>query len=77
MRRLGLSFNGVFRQAASIKGRKRDTAWFDALDDACPALTGAFITWLSPSTFFPRRGGEPSGDITRFVRVAEDLTLLR
>jgi hypothetical protein len=30
--RLGLSYEGVFRQAAVVKGRNRDTAWFAAID---------------------------------------------
>jgi RimJ/RimL family protein N-acetyltransferase len=30
--RLGLSFEGVFRQATLYKGRNRDTAWYAAID---------------------------------------------
>jgi len=30
--RLGLSFEGVFRQATVYKGRNRDTAWYAAID---------------------------------------------
>jgi RimJ/RimL family protein N-acetyltransferase len=49
--RLGLSFEGVFRQAAVIKGRNRDTAWYAAIDLEWPALRAAFLQWLSPANF--------------------------
>ena len=49
--RLGLSFEGVFRQAAVIKGRNRDTAWFAATDTDWPALEAALLTWLHPNNF--------------------------
>lgn len=49
--RLGLSFEGVFRQAAIRKGRSRDTAWYAAIDTEWPALRDAFLRWLSPDNF--------------------------
>lgn len=49
--RLGLSFEGIFRQATVRKGRNRDTAWFAAIDKEWPALRAAFEQWLSPSNF--------------------------
>jgi RimJ/RimL family protein N-acetyltransferase len=49
--RLGLSFEGVFRQAAVFKGRNRDTAWYAAIDGEWPALRDAFLRWLSPDNF--------------------------
>lgn len=49
--RLGLSFEGVFRQATVVKGRNRDTAWFAAIDREWPALAHAFETWLAPDNF--------------------------
>jgi RimJ/RimL family protein N-acetyltransferase len=49
--RYGLSFEGVFRQAAVIKGRNRDTAWFAAIDREWPALDAAFRRWLDPANF--------------------------
>lgn len=51
--RLGFSFEGVFRQAAVIKGRNRDTAWFATIDSEWPALRAAFETWLAPENFDP------------------------
>ncbi len=49
--RLGLSYEGVFRQAAVVKGRNRDTAWYAATDAEWPALRAAFETWLDPANF--------------------------
>jgi hypothetical protein len=49
--RFGLSYEGVFRQAAVVKGRNRDTAWFAAIDREWPALKAAFETWLEPANF--------------------------
>src|SRR5438477_8327079 len=36
--RLGFSFEGIFRQAAVVKERNRDTAWYAAIDAEWPAL---------------------------------------
>ncbi|MEZ6132992.1 MAG: GNAT family protein [Planctomycetaceae bacterium] len=49
--RLGLSFEGVFRQHTVVKGRNRDTAWYAAIDVEWPDLRAAFQTWLSPDNF--------------------------
>jgi RimJ/RimL family protein N-acetyltransferase len=49
--RLGLSFEGVFRQATIYKGRNRDTAWYAAIDQEWPALQSAFQQWLDPANF--------------------------
>jgi len=49
--RLGLSYEGVFRQAAVVKSRNRDTAWYAAVDFEWPALKAAFERWLDPGNF--------------------------
>jgi len=49
--RLGLSYEGVFRQATISKGRSRDTAWFAAIDAEWPSLQIAFENWLQPENF--------------------------
>ncbi|MEM9318440.1 MAG: GNAT family protein [Pseudomonadota bacterium] len=49
--RLGLSYEGVFRQATVVKGRNRDTAWFAAIDAEWPELRAAFESWLTPENF--------------------------
>lgn len=74
--RLGLSYEGIFRQAAVVKGRNRDTAWFAAIDGEWPALKEAFKAWLSP-TNFNQTGQqiESLADLTRLVRVASDPAL--
>jgi hypothetical protein len=49
--RLGLTFEGIFRQATVYKGRSRDTAWYAAIDTEWPRLRAAFETWLRPDNF--------------------------
>ncbi|RRR66136.1 MAG: N-acetyltransferase [Candidatus Viridilinea halotolerans] len=49
--RLGLSFEGVFRQALVVKGHNRDTAWYAAIDAEWPQLHAAFRRWLDPANF--------------------------
>ena len=49
--RLGLSSEGVFRQARVVKGRNRDTAWYAAIDTEWPQLKEAFQRWLDPANF--------------------------
>ncbi len=49
--RLGLSYEGVFRQHAVVKGRNRDTAWYAAIDSEWPRLRAAFERWLAPENF--------------------------
>ena len=75
--RLGFSYEGIFRQAAVIKGRNRDTAWFAVIDAEWPALREAYSVWLSPRNFDAAgRQKERLSDLTRLVRVAEDPGLL-
>lgn len=49
--RLGLSFEGVFRQAQIVKGANRDTAWYAAIDTEWPAIRDAMERWLAPENF--------------------------
>ena len=49
--RLGLSFEGVFRQATIVKGHSRDTAWFSILDSEWPQVRSAIETWLASDNF--------------------------
>lgn len=51
--RLGLSFEGVFRQAVVVKGRNRDSAWYAAVDSEWPAVRASMETWLDPANFAP------------------------
>ena len=50
-RRLGFTYEGVFRQHMIMKGRNRDTAWFSMLDWEWPARKAAFEQWLDPANF--------------------------
>jgi RimJ/RimL family protein N-acetyltransferase len=45
--RLGLSYEGVFRQMSISNGRNRNTAWFAAIDNEWLALKRCFETYLS------------------------------
>jgi RimJ/RimL family protein N-acetyltransferase len=69
--RLGLSFEGVFRQAIVYKRRNRDTAWYAAIDREWPALQAAFERWLVPSNFDEQgRQRERLADLTGPILVA-------
>ena len=68
--RLGLSYEGVFRQATTYKGRNRDTAWYAAIDAEWPALKAAFETWLDPANFdAPGRQRQSLSALTRPILV--------
>lgn len=71
--RLGLSYEGVFRQATVVKGRNRDTAWYAAIDAEWPALKEAFAAWLRPENFDAQgHQKERLSDLTGLVRAASD-----
>ena len=50
-KRLGFTFEGIFRQAAVIKNHNRDTAWYSIIDTEWPTLKCTFQTWLAPNNF--------------------------
>jgi RimJ/RimL family protein N-acetyltransferase len=49
--RLGFTYEGTFRQAAVVKGRNRDTAWYSMLDGEWPTIKAAHSAWLDPTNF--------------------------
>jgi RimJ/RimL family protein N-acetyltransferase len=49
--RFGMTAEGVFRQAAVVKGENRDTAWYSMLDKEWPQMRKAFEAWLAPENF--------------------------
>jgi len=49
--RLGMTYEGTFRQATVVKGRNRDTAWFSILDSEWPTMRHNFEDWLSELNF--------------------------
>ena len=74
--RLRLSYKGVFRQAAVLKGRNRDTAWFAAIDTEWPTLAQAFTTSLAPANFDAGgRQRQSLRGLTRPLLAVEDLAL--
>jgi RimJ/RimL family protein N-acetyltransferase len=74
--RLGLSYEGTFRQAAVIKGRNRDTAWFAAIDAEWPRLSAAFDRWLAPDNFDPAgRQKQSLSALTAPILAARDRVL--
>ncbi len=50
-KRLGMTYEGTCRQAAVVKGRNRDTAWFAIVDSDGPAMRAAVGQWLDPINF--------------------------
>ena len=50
-KRLGFTFEGIFRQCTIYKQRNRDTAWLAIIDSDWPAIKSAFETWLAPDNF--------------------------
>lgn len=49
--RLGLGFEGIFRNHMIGRGRSRDTAWYAMTDSDWPARKAAFERWLAPENF--------------------------
>jgi RimJ/RimL family protein N-acetyltransferase len=45
-KRLGFTYEGTLRAVMTIKGRRRDTAWFSILADEWPARAAAIQAWL-------------------------------
>ncbi|BAP89614.1 putative Acyl-CoA N-acyltransferase [Burkholderiales bacterium GJ-E10] len=66
--RLGFRFEGIFRQAAVVKGRNRDTAWFSIIDGEWPALHAAIERWLAPENF--DRDGRQRVSLTSLTEAA-------
>jgi RimJ/RimL family protein N-acetyltransferase len=50
-RRLGFTFEGIFRNHMIVKGHNRDTAWFSMLDSEWAQRKAAFEHWLDPENF--------------------------
>ena len=64
--RLGLSYEGVFRQHYIHKGRNRDTAWFAAIDTEWPALKRCFEHYLDPDNM--GEDNRPKTSLTSLTR---------
>jgi hypothetical protein len=57
--RLGFTYEGTFRQAAVVRGRNRDTAWFSVVDGEWPRLRAGFEAWLDPDNWPNGYAGRP------------------
>ena len=64
--RLGLSYEGVFRQMAINKGRNRNTAWFAAIDKEWDDLKKCFEIYLSEDNFDTK--GNPKTSLSSLTR---------
>jgi RimJ/RimL family protein N-acetyltransferase len=49
--RFGFSYEGLFRRAAIVKGRTRDTAWYSIIDEEWPQIKAGYEAWLAPDNF--------------------------
>ncbi|MDI7774444.1 GNAT family protein [Asticcacaulis sp. EMRT-3] len=49
--RFGFQFEGVFRNAAVVHGRRRDTAWYAIIAEDWPRLSARLEAWLDPGNF--------------------------
>ncbi|MBC7757001.1 MAG: GNAT family N-acetyltransferase [Bdellovibrio sp.] len=50
-KRLGFTFEGIFRHAAVVKSHNRNTAWYSIIDTEWALLKLAFQTWLASDNF--------------------------
>jgi RimJ/RimL family protein N-acetyltransferase len=50
-KRYGFTYEGLFRQAAVVKGANRDTAWFSIIDSEWPVLKRGYQRWLDAANF--------------------------
>lgn len=50
-KRLGFTFEGIFRNDLVVKGHNRDTAWFSIIDTEWPSIKAGFENWLRPENF--------------------------
>ena len=64
--RLGLSYEGVFRQMTITKGRNRNTAWFAAIDKEWDAIKNCFEQYLLPENF--DTDGKPKTSLSACTR---------
>ena len=67
-RRLGFTYEGLFRNHIVAKGRNRDTAWYAMIDADWPRVRRAFDLWLDPANF-----DEHGRQIRRLQDIREEL----
>jgi RimJ/RimL family protein N-acetyltransferase len=64
--RLGLAYEGRFRDHMVVKGRNRDTDWFALTAPAWPTARAAHERWLDPANFGP--DGRQLSALSRLTR---------
>ncbi len=64
--RLGFTYEGTLRAVLTVKGRRRDTAWFSILGDEWPAQRDAILGWLDATNWDAR--GQPKQSLSAFRR---------
>lgn len=61
--RLGFTYEGTLRAVLTVKGRRRDTAWFSILEEEWPARRDAIEAWLDDSNWDAQ--GRPKASLAR------------
>jgi len=59
--RLGFTYEGTLRAVMTVKGRRRDTAWFSILAEEWPARASAIQAWLDDSNW--DQAGRPKSSL--------------
>jgi len=59
--RLGFTYEGTLRAVMTVKGRRRDTAWFSILAEEWPARATAIQAWLDDSNW--DQAGRPKSSL--------------
>lgn len=59
--RLGFTYEGTLRAVMTVKGRRRDTAWFSILAEEWPARAAAIQAWLDDSNW--DQAGRPKASL--------------
>ncbi len=60
--RLGFTHEGTLRDVMTVKGRRRDTAWYSILAEEWPARAAAIQAWLDDSNW--DQAGRPKASLT-------------
>ncbi|MBW6398613.1 GNAT family N-acetyltransferase [Roseomonas sp. HJA6] len=62
--RLGFTYEGTLRAVLTVKGRRRDTAWFSILAEEWPARRDALLGWLDAANWDAQ--GRPKQSLSAF-----------
>ena len=62
--RLGFTYEGTLRAVLTIKGRRRDTAWFSILAEEWPERRDAILGWLDAANWDGQ--GRPKQSLSAF-----------